>query len=915
MGKNLLQRLLFWFRRDRLDDDLAEEMRLHIELRQQALIDAGLDPESARVEARRQFGNVSRKREESRDFWGFPALDTIAQDVKYSFRLLRRSPGFAAVAILALGIGIGAAAAVFNLVDAVLLRKLPVANPDELVILRWRTSGRMPMVSLTGNFSSDEHGQFSTSFSLPTFETLRAARPAGARVVGFAGYMTFNVAIDGPAESGTAQAVSGNYFDVLGVQPAAGRLLTESDDRPEAPAVAVISERFWRSRLGGDPAVVGRGITLNGVPVTVVGVMARGFASTLQVGEAPSITVPLALRATLDRSPGLRTADHWWVLMMARLPRGASQDDARRSLESVLRQSVADGHPQLTAADLPSLDLLPGARGQLESRDNMRDPLRIMALIVVIVLLVACAIVANLLIARGQVRVRELTVRVAIGAPRARVVRQLITEGLLLALLASALGLLVARWIAAALTPALDGSNDFILALGADWRMLGFMAAIATLSTALFAVLPALRSTAIDLARGLQEQPRTQTAARKRRRLSQALVVVQVALSILLLTVAALLVRSVLNLRATPTGFDPRNILTFQVDPTRNGYQPERVRTIYSDALERLSALPGVRSASLMSNPLIGAGGASTIAAPPEAPALELGSPEARAFFQNHRTFLLTVNGDFFRTMSIPIVRGRTFSSVDGPNVPTVAIVNEALAQQLFGTTDAIGRRFKTDLRKEAQIYEVIGVCANTRIATVRRGPQPIAYFNYRQRTVPAAAFAVKTVGDPLAIADAAREAIRQVDPNLPVNGLRTQEMQIERSLRSEQLLARLAVVLGLTTLLLSGVGLFGLLAYDVARRGPEIGLRMALGAGGNAVRWMVIRQSLILTAFGLAVGIPSALACTRVLQRLLFGLTPTDPSSILVASALMGAAGVAAAYLPALRASRVDPMTALRTE
>jgi predicted permease len=844
-----------------------------------------------------------------------PSLDAVMQDVRYGARLMRRSPMFTVVSVFSLAIGIGAVAAVFSLADAVMLRKLPVLNPDELVILRWRSSGRMPAPSLTGNFSRDGSGQSSTSFSLPTFQALRTDAAPAARVFGFAGYMSLNTGIDGAPEAAQGQAVSGNYFDALGIAPAAGRLLTDSDDRRDATPVAVISDAFWRRRFGRAADAVGRVVTLNAVGVTIVGVTPKGFRGTLQVDDAPAITVPLALRENLERRPEYRTADLWWVLMMARLPHGVDAAAARPVLERSVQRSVAEGNGALPQSDLPRLELLPGSQGQLEVRNDMREPLQVLALIVGIVLLVSCAIVANLLLARGQARSREFAVRAAIGAPRVRVVRQLLTEGLLLAALGSGFGLLVARWTAGVLMPALRVlPPESGLEVGANWRVVAFTVALATICTALFALVPALRSTDVRLASGLQERSRGLTSPR-RGVLPRTLVAIQVASSLTLLTAAALLVRSVSNLQAVQPGFDPTHLLLFRVDPSRNDYTPARVRALYSKALERLAAIPGVRSASLTHNALIGAGRSETIAALPDAPFLEPGTPAARAFFETHRAFVLTVDEGFLSTMRIPMLRGRGLAPSDAADARPVAVVNGSLARQLFGEIDVVGRTFKTELRPNAPLYEIVGVCTDAKYTSLRSNAPPTAYFSYRQRPIGQATFTLKTSGDPLEVASAAREAMRQLDPNLPLFALRTQEAQIQQSLSRERLMARLATLLGAITVILSGIGLYGLLAYTVTRRTPEIGVRMALGAEPAAVRWMVMRHALALVAVGLALGIPAAAGSTRVLHSLLFGLTSTDPLSFVAAGILLLAVGALAAYLPARRASRVDPIIALRAE
>jgi predicted permease len=904
--------------RSQRSDQLRDEIDLHIELRRDALIAAGMDPREAHYEARRLFGNATVKREEARDVWTFPKLETIGQDVRYALRLLRRSPMFATIAVLALGIGIGAATAVFTLVDAVLLRKLAVHNPDELVVLRWHSpaTARMPAPSLSGNFTTNESGQSSTSFSLPTVRALREGAPADVRVIGFAGYMAFNVASEGTSESADAQAVSGNYFDTLGVVPALGRLIGEADDRAGAEPVAVISHAFWQQRFAGRTDIVGRVLAVNATPVTVVGVLPSSFRSTLQVGESPLITVPLSLREALERSPDYQQARNWWVLAMARLPRGTAEPAVHAALDARFRQSVAEGNAALKDSDLPRLQFLPGARGQSEVRDGTREPLRIMTAIVGVVLLVSCAIVANLLLARGRARLREMTVRVAIGAPRARVIRQLLTEGLLLAALGSACGLVVAKWIADGLAPVLSGSwGAANLDLAIDARAIGFTAAVATVCTILSALLPALRASDVHLSSGLQEQPRTMTTGRRRGLLSNGLVTIQVALSMLLLTAAALLVRSVWNLRDVQAGFDPSNILIFRLDPMRNGYTPERARALYEQAEEQLMAMPGVRSVTFLNLPLIGAGGARGLAALPDAPVLEMGSPAAREFFQTHETHMLTVGDNFFTTLGIPIRRGRGLTASDTDESQPVAVVNEALARQLFGSEDAIGRSFKTDFRATSTLYEVVGICADAKYTSLRRPAPPTAYFTFRQRRVNTPTFAVKTASNPLSVAATTRETFRRLDPNLPLFAMRTQEDQIASSMRRERLMARLAAMLGIVTLLLAAIGVFGVLAGEVTRRTPEIGLRMALGAGRTQVRWMVMRQSLLIVGVGLLVGLPAAIGGARVLSSLLFGLTPSDPTSLGSAAALMAAIGLGAAYLPARRASRVDPIVALRSE
>jgi predicted permease len=915
------RRLLARLRRDRLDDDLRDEVELHIELRRRALEDEGMDPREAEYQARRMFGNVAAIREEARDMWGFPSLDTIAQDLRYGLRLLRRSPMFTAVSVLSLAVGIGAAAGVFSLADAVLLRKLPVKSPDELVVLQWMSGPVRPFQYLSGQSSGDDVQYSSTSFSLPTFEKLRTEAASYADIFGFAQLSGVNLSSDGRAEIGSAQLVSGNYFDVLGVPPASGRPLSAADDRPGAPPVALISDAYWQRRFARSADAVGRPLVVNGVTATIVGVTPRGFEGTLQIGDAPDVTLPLAMRGRLVPADADEAPDNpgfWWVLMMGRLKPGIDAARAAPALDLLMKQSVAASRPALKAAELPRLDLRPGARGQLEGREAMSAPLRTMGVVVAIVLLVACANVANLLLARGRARGREMAVRVAIGAPRSRVVRQLLTEGLLLAVISGTLGLLVSRWLAMALLPALGGWGrahlEIPLEMPLDWRVGAFTALVAGMCSILFGLVPSLRATDVTLASGLQEGTRGAVGSARRVGLAGVLVVVQVALSMLLVTAAGLLVYSVRNLQRVDTGFDASNILLFTMDPSLNGYDNDRGRNLYAASLERLGAIPGVRSASFSSHALISGSGSGGIAALPGVAPPRPG-PEAHAFFETYGTSRLVVDDHFHRTMGIPILSGRSFSPADSAQAPSVAIVNEALARQLFGEINVVGRQFKLGVGPTVPLTEVIGVCADAKYRSIRRPAPPTVYLTYRQRPAEEVTFALKTAGDPVGLVSAVREAIREIDPQVPLAGFRSQQQQILASLKRERLFARLATLLGAVTLLLSGIGLYALLAYAVTRRTQEIGVRMALGAERTTVRWMIVKQSLGLVGLGLILGIPAAVMGTRLVESMLFGLTPRDPATVAGAAVTMIAVSLAAAYVPARRASRVDPIVALRAE
>jgi predicted permease len=906
-----LRRLVSGFKRNRLDDDLAEEIRQHIELRRQALIDRGMDPGEAAYEARRMFGNVMVKREEARGMWGLQFVDTVGQDLRYGLRLLRRSPVFTIVAVLSLAIGIGATAAVFSLADAVLFRKLPVAAPEELAVFQWRSGPRNPAGALSGSFDSDGTMTASTSFSASTFETLRHDAGRVADVFGFASMATVDLTIEGQSEVGSGQVVSSNYFSAIGVGTAVGRPLVAADHRDDASSAAVISHGFWMRRFGGAHDVVGRTILVNRVPVTIVGVTPRGFHG-LQTGSAPAITLPMAIRPRLEQR-AWRDPTYWWVLVMARIRPDVEHASAQSMLDAPLKRSVAEGNPVLLAAELPRLELLPGDRGHGGSRDSQRETLVVMASVVGIVLLVACANVANLLLSRASARVREVALRVAIGAPRRRIVRQLLTEGLLLAVMGTALGLMVASSLAAALLPVLSGSPVEVFNLRSDWRVFLFTAAVATVCTLLFGLMPALRGTSIDVVSGLQEQMRGTATAPRRTRLTSALVVLQVALSVLLVTVAGLLVYSIRNLQRVDLGFDPSNTLLFRIDPARAGYDLPRSRALLEQVRQSLTAIPDVRAAAFSSATLLSGGGSSGPAVPLDAPITVRGTAEDRDLSQRYSTMRMTVSDEFFSTLSIRILRGRTFTAQDTLDSRTVAVINRALAQRLFGDADPIGRQFRWGTTQNSLVMEVVGLCADSKYTTLRRAAPPTLFTSYRQTGTGGMTFSVRTHGDPLAIVPQVREAVRVADAHLPISNVRTQDDQIQASMQNVRLMAAFATALGLVTLVLAAIGLYGVLSYSVSRRLPEIGIRVALGAERRTIQWMVLKNALLLTAAGVAVGAGAAYWSTSLVQSLLFGLSPTDRATFAFAAVAMTAVATAAAYIPARRAARVDPVVTLR--
>jgi predicted permease len=911
------RRIVLSLRRSRLDDELRDEVALHLELRRQALIDAGMDPHKASAQAQKMFGNATVIREETREMWGFPSLDTLVQDVRYGARLLRRSPTVTIASIVSLAIGIGFSAGVFSLADAILFQSLPVHAPDELLVFQFRTGPRYPFSSLSGTSWGDDATERSTSFSLETLRQARLQMPDAVDVFGFAGLDRVSLGVDGLAELGEATGVSGNYFSVLGLAPAQGRLLVDSDDRAEAPPAAVISESLWKRRFNASPGVVGRTIVVNTTPFTVVGVAPPSFHGTEQVDNFPDVYVPLAYKRQIFPDKGdPNDPNYWWVLMMGRLKSGSSPELARGRLDAILKQTVRAARPETRDQDLPGVEVLSGSRGQVQDRDRMRDPLQMMSIVVAIVLLVGCANVANLLLARGRARARELSVRIALGAPRRRIVRQLLTEGMILAACGSTLGLLAASWIAGALLPALQNGPDALtIAAGLNLRLVAFVAALAGVCVVLFALVPALRSTATSLVQGLHEAGRGSATSDRRRGLSATLVISQITLSMVLVAAALLLVRSVRQLQQVDLGFDASHVLTFKLDPGLSGYKAERVVDLYSRILERFRTAAGVEGATLSSHTLIGNSANVIVAARTDEPVVDPASADRRAFTASHLAWRLTVGSEFFQTMRIKIERGRAVDERDNRASQPVAVVNRALARQLFNTDDVIGRRFRTESRSGPPSYEIVGVCADAVYSSLREAKTPTMYVAYRQHGVGSMTLEVRTAGDPSAFVPTAREIVRSVDPNLSMFRVRTQEQQIAVSVSRERLFATLATWLGAVALTLSAIGLYALLAYMVTLRTGEIGIRMALGADRGAVRSMIVRQSLLVALCGVVLGVAASAAATGLLRALLFNVEPRDVATLALSAAIIFVVTAIAGYIPAQRASRVDPLIALRAE
>jgi predicted permease len=799
--------------------------------------------------------------------------------LRYFVRTLVRQPGFALTVVLSLALGIGANSAMFAVAKTILLDQLAVRDPESLVLLEW-TAEDVPADSLSGNMSFDGNRATSTSFSYPTYQYLARNAKTLSSLVGFASIDRINVSVAGDATIARGAMVSGNYYSALGVNALLGRTLRETDGE----GMAMISHAYWRSRFGGARDVVGRTISVNGRPVTIVGVEPANFEGTMDVGAAPHVIQPLS-------GKDMTNARSWWVCILGRrAPRATMAGVAAET--SVLVQQNVDTTKIRVAA-------LPGARGLFDARTTLRQPLVTLMGAVGLVLLLACANVAGLSLARAMTRRKEIAVRMSLGASRGALIRQLLLEGVALSVMGGMAGVALAWWLRP-LVPTILPTQGIPVDVNVrvDGQVLLFTTLIAVATGILFSLVPALRATRVDLLRDMRVPGRN--------RFASALTVVQIALSIVMLIGCGLFLRSLANLNAERPGFDPDHVLTFTLDPTLNGYEGPRLNAFYDAVDESIRALPGVDSAAITQQTLLsGMSSMMTIHVVGRTPKSE------REFVLKH-----TVGADFLKTLRIPVIAGRGITAADSESAAKVALINQTLAKEYFPNQNPIGRRISASKERPGE-WEVVGVVADATYTSLREGKPATVYTPYAQSRdrVGRMAFVVRTKGDPEAMISAVREAVRRIDPNIPLFSILSQTDQIEQSLRQERALARLSTFFGLMALALSCIGLYGLMSYIANGRTRETGVRIALGAVGRDIAADVLRRSFALVATGVLLGIAAALALTRYISSMIFGIEPNDPVSIAIAVATMVLVALAATAIPARRASRVDPIIALRAE
>ncbi|MGA7726757.1 MAG: ABC transporter permease [Opitutaceae bacterium] len=877
-----------------LETDMDAEIRMHLELRAEKFMAAGMSPTEAEFAARRSFGGLERIKEEVRDQWAGVWLGQLMQDLRYGIHMMLKGPMFSFIAVLSLALGIGAATAIFSLVNAVLLGSLPVPNPQDLRVLKWGASAtHMAYWGVSDGTPGHEIGE---DFSLPALRALRTECADQAEILGYV--PTYEgILARARHETVTAQGlmVSGNFFSALGVHPLFGTLINDQDDHPGAAPKVVISYRWWDQQFGLDPGVLGEQVLLNGRSFTVVGVLPRGFTGVRTGSQMTDLYFAISVQPHVAPAGWrVNAPDFWWVALMARLKPGVSDAQFKAVLDVSLRRASDKvlTHPEALLSE--------GRDGPDENRADYQRVLLPLLGVVGIVLIITCANLAGLLLARGAARRHELAIRIAIGASRWRLVSQLITECLLLSSIGGSLGLLVSLFGKSAVSRILAGSREGLrYDTSTDLKVIGFAIGV-TLLTGLFSgIYPALRAGSRDPLLGLKDQAVT---GNSRLRIGHFLVMAQVCLSLLLIVVAGLYVRTIINLTRIDPGFVVRNVLLFHVNPSNAGFKEGQNRAYYAKVQDALASIPGVESASLIPYPFLANTfdvDSFTIPGQPTK-----GGPDPSAH-------IMVVGERFFSTMSIPLMEGRELRESDSDSAPKVLVVNEAFARKYFPGKIPVGQVITfggTD-------WQVVGVCRDTKYVRLNVDAPVTAYFSFRQKTPGTAYFALRTALPPLAMAMAVRKAVAAVDINIPLDDLTTQEDLRNQTIGVERTIVALCGSLAALTVLLSCIGLFGLISYDVARRTAEVGVRMALGATRGQIFTSILKVALVLAGAGVAVGVPLAMALTRIYCTNLYGLTPTDPITFCGSVGIMLAVALLAASVPASRAARIDPMAALRRE
>ncbi len=906
LAGELRRRLSMLLHRGRFQRELDEEMRLHLELRRQQQIASGVDPEAARWSAQRRFGNVARIKEKSHMAWGWNWLETFLQDAGYGLRSMLRTPAIMVVALISLALGIGANTAIFSFLDAMMLRSLPVKNPQQLVKLGVRDpNGITDTYATTELYSYPFYRQFQQKNSV--FTDTAAILSLMNDVHGF---------VDNRQESELihVQTVSGTYFQTLGVGAQMGRVLNDADDSSEGDhPVVVISDGFWKRGLGADPSVLEHKLKLGGIVYDIVGVAPAEFFGT-RVGELPDAWAPLSMAGLIPPGWGKYKENFSESLyILGRLKPGVTMQQATGNVNFLFPQilhSFSDANTtqeNVNRLARAHVELKSLARGVSNLRRTYSQPLNVLMAIVGLVLLIACANIANLLLARSTARARELAVRQALGARRGRIIRQLLTESLLLALAGGAVGIGFAAAANRVLLKMISQGSDTVpLDVSLNLRLLGFTLMVTVCTALLFGTLPALRATRLQLIDNLKSGRGATSSGRTS--LAKILVVSQVALSLVLIVAACLFLRTLVNLNHVDTGFNKQNVLRLNIDSAITGYKGEdpRLKMLFKQIEDRINGLPGVQAASFSAFTFNEGSWNSDIRVP--------GMPLNRNINVSHNI----IGDGYFKAMQIPLVAGRGFGPQDTATSQKVAIISESMARNLFPSGSPIGRTYFLGTDDEVgapSSKQVIGVVKNVKFGDLTEPLNYIDYLPYSQQEWGFGNLQVRYTGDFGAISSEVQQAIHSIDRRLPISHITTLDEQVAESFTNQAIIAELSAFFGLVAVFLSCIGLYGLMSYLVGRRTGEIGIRMALGANRSEVSWQVMREIGILVFAGIVIGVPVTLSGFRMVRNMLYGLSGTDPISLTAAIAFLLFAGLAAGYLPARRASRVDPVVALRHE
>lgn len=890
------------FRSRQVHDEITEELRFHIEQRTQENIRRGMSPDQARREARLSFGHFTQIEEQGYGVRGGGWIESFLRDFRYGLRALHKSPGFTTVALLSLALGIGANTAIFQLLDAVRIRTLPVRDPQGLAEVKIGDNfGRRGSVYAYGQITN------------PLWEQIRDNQQSFSEIFAW-GKRSYNLANGGEVRNAHAILVSGSFFDVLGVSPVLGRLFTPADDRRGCGSPGtIISYSFWQREFAGDSGVVGRKLSLESHPLEIIGVTPPGFFG-LEVGQSFDVAVPICGEALLEgEESDLDNGTAWWLVVIGRLKPGWSMERATSQLGSIspgiFKASLPSNYPPESIQTYLTFKLgaFPAGMGSSQLRTLYSAPLVLLLVTAGLVLLIACANLANLMLARASAREREISVRLALGASRLRLLRQLMTESLLMALAGSLLGLGLARLLSGFLVSFLATNDDSTFVdLNFDWRVLGFTAGLAVLTCVLFGLAPAIRSARSDLG-VMMKGIRAATSHRERSGLRKTLVIAQISLSLMLLVGALLFSRSLRNLLNLDPGFQQNGVLAASLDLSHLNLPKERRIAFRRELVDRLQSIPGVAAA------------ASTDVIPMSGNSWSNNAWMESTNYSSAKEILFNrVSPAYFKTLQQPLLAGRTFSDQDIAAAPKVAMVNEEFARQIANGTNPVGKRFwrqRTPYEPET-LYEIVGLVKNAKYRDLREDFPPTAFLAASQDPRPD--LALRTViRSSLPTADlvaSVKNALAGVSPAISVDFDGLQPM-IQRSLLRERLMATLSGFFGFLAALLAAIGLYGVISYMVARRTTEIGIRMALGADRTSVLTMILREALILIAVSLCIGTGLTLILTKAASSLLFGLKPHDPFTLTVALLLLAIIAIAASYLPARRATKVDPMVALRCE